>query len=99
MLAIASPAIEKPRLVFFYSSTSGSCRRAEAYLAQVLQRRQNHGTFEVHHVDVTDEPELVKRFQVGEPPAIFVIVNGQVQGRHRPRGCKDIKEFLAPWLQ
>jgi thioredoxin-like negative regulator of GroEL len=97
--AIVSHPGEKPRLVFFYSNTSGSCRRAEAYLAQVLQRRRNHGTFHVHHVDADDQPELVKKFRVDELPALYVVADGRVQARHRPRGCKDIKEFLAPWLQ
>jgi thioredoxin-like negative regulator of GroEL len=90
---------EKPRLVFFYSNTSGSCRRAEAYLAQVLQRRGNHETFRVHHVDVAERPDLAERLRVAELPALYVIANGRVQGRMKPRGCKDIKEFLSPWLQ
>src|SRR5579875_2608140 len=32
----------RPKLLFFYSAHSGQCRRAEALLAQVLQRRHNH---------------------------------------------------------
>ena len=90
---------EKPRLVFFYSNKSGSCRRVEAYLAQVLQRRRNHETFQVHHVDVDERPELAKKLRVEELPALCVIEDGRVQGRLLPRGCKDIKDFLAPWLQ
>jgi thioredoxin-like negative regulator of GroEL len=91
--------LEKPRLVFFYSNTSGSCRRAEAYLAQVLQRRKNHETFRVHHVDVAKQPDLARRLRVSELPALCVIHDGRVQGRLRPRGCKDIKDFLEPWLK
>ena len=41
---------EKPRLVFFHSAASGHCRRVEGFLAQVLQRRRNHGTFKVVRV-------------------------------------------------
>jgi len=41
---------ELPRLVFFHSPLSGNCRRVEGFLAQVLQRRRNHGTFNVVRV-------------------------------------------------
>ena len=37
----------RPRLVFFYSRQSGRSRRAEGFLAQVLQRRRNFETFDV----------------------------------------------------
>jgi thioredoxin-like negative regulator of GroEL len=91
--------VGKPRLLFFYSATSGSCRRAEAYLAQVLQRRGNHDTFQIHHVDVATRPDLAERLRVAELPALYVIEEGKVRGKMKPRGCKDIKDFLAPWLQ
>ena len=49
-MASAAPALDhvetKPRLVFFHSSVSGACRRAEGFLAQVLQRRRNHVSFD-----------------------------------------------------
>lgn len=45
----------KPKLLF-YSATSGECRRAEGFLAQVLQRRQNHETFAVHHIHRPNDP-------------------------------------------
>jgi thioredoxin-like negative regulator of GroEL len=53
----------------------------------------------VHHVDVAERPDLAERLRVAELPALYVIDKGKVQGQMRPRGCKDIKEFLAPWLQ
>ena len=40
----------KPGLVFFHSGVSGACRRAEGFLAQVLQRRRNHETFTLYRV-------------------------------------------------
>ena len=47
----------RPRLVFFYSPVSGRCRRAEGFLAQVLQRRHNHETFDLHRVSVDTRPD------------------------------------------
>ena len=60
---------ELPRLVFFHSALSGNCRRVEGFLAQVLQRRRNHGTFNV--VRVAEE----------EAPAMGVDLTGQAERR------------------
>jgi hypothetical protein len=45
-------AVSAPQLVFFYSPRSGQSRRADGFLAQVLQRRHNHETFTLVRVDV-----------------------------------------------
>jgi len=95
-----SPAIgSKPGLVFFHSSVSGHCRRVEGFLAQVLQRRKNHGTFRLYRVDELERPDLVQRFHVQTLPTLVVVEDRQVQARlERPRGCREIERFLAPWL-
>ena len=56
----ADPA-HKAKLVFFYSEQSGRSRRVEGFLAQVLQRRQNHETFELVRVSVERHPERFSR--------------------------------------
>lgn len=95
----SSPAVEKPGLVFFYSSTSGRCRRVEGFLAQVLQRRRNHATFKLYRVDAEERPDLFRRFHVERAPTLLVLERKTVRGRlELPRGCKQIEEFLAPWL-
>jgi thioredoxin-like negative regulator of GroEL len=92
-------ADEKPRLVFFHSAVSGHCRRVEGFLAQVLQRRRNHGTFKVLLVAEEERPDLLERFAVGAVPTLVVVEGKTVRGRlERPRGCRDIEGFLAPWL-
>ena len=89
----------KPGLVFFYSNVSGACRRAEGFLAQVLQRRQNHETFRLYRVAREERPDLVERFGVDEMPTLVVVEGRHVRARlARPRGCRDIEAFLAPWL-
>lgn len=78
---------------------SGSCRRAEGFLAQVLQRRRNHGTFTLYRVDERERPDLVERFAVGVTPTLVVVQDKIVRARlEQPRGCRDIERFLAPWL-
>ena len=91
---------EKPRLVFFCSGVSGNCRRVEGFLAQVLQRRRNHGTFKLYRVDERQRPDLVERFAVSTMPTLVVLEGKTVRARlEKPRGCRDIESFLAPWLR
>jgi thioredoxin-like negative regulator of GroEL len=90
----------QPGLVFFHSTLSGHCRRVEGFLAQVLQRRRNHGTFRLYRVDEHERPDLVDRFRVAQVPTLVVVEDKLVRGRlEQPRGCRDIERFLEPWLQ
>jgi len=99
-ISTAAATAQKPGLVFFYSPVSGSCRRAEGFLAQVLQRRRNHGTFKLYRVDEQERPDLVERFEIGTMPTLVVVEDKLVRARlERPRGCREIESFLAPWLK
>ena len=100
MTASASKAVTvKPSLVFFHSASSGRCRRVEGFIAQVLQRRSNHDTFELVRVDADDNAELVEQFKIETIPTLVVVADKRAQGRlPNPRGCRDIERFLAPWL-
>jgi thioredoxin-like negative regulator of GroEL len=92
-------AVVKPRLVFFHSSLSGNCRRVEGFLAQVLQRRRNHETFRLYSVDEHARPDLVERFEVDRLPTLVVVEGKLVRAKlEQPRGCRDIEQFLRPWL-
>jgi thioredoxin-like negative regulator of GroEL len=96
----ARPASERPSLVFFYSETSGRSRRAEGFLAQVLQRRSNHATFRLVRVDADRRPDLVERFRVSELPTLLVVAERRVRGRLvKPSGCQQITQLLSPWLK
>ncbi|MCP9485202.1 MAG: thioredoxin family protein [Gaiellaceae bacterium MAG52_C11] len=97
---VARERVTKPKLVFFTSSVSGHCRRVEGFLAQVLQRRRNHGTFRLHVVDEHARPELVARFRVTALTTLVVVEGRKEQARlESPRGCRDIEALLAPWLR
>ena len=101
MAAAAAPALERtqPRLVFFHSALSGHCRRVEGFLAQVLQRRHNHGTFELVRVAEEERPDLLKHFKIQTLPTLVVVEGQAVAARlEMPRGCRDIEGFRAPWL-
>jgi thioredoxin-like negative regulator of GroEL len=90
----------RPLLIFFTSTTNGRCRRAEGYLAQVLQRRKNHETFALRVVPQEERPDLLERFRVGVTPTLMVVDERAVRGKlEEPRGCEEIQTFLAPWLK
>jgi hypothetical protein len=93
----ATPAA-KPALFIFYSATSGSSRRADSLLAQVLQRRGNHSTFRLIRVDADQRADLVERLKVTEVPTLLVVEEGRVR-LTTPRGCAEISALLSPWLK
>jgi thioredoxin-like negative regulator of GroEL len=90
----------KPGLIFFFSAMSGQSRRVEGFLAQVLQRRGNHGTFHLHRVDADKHVDFATRLEVTDTPALVIVDGGRIQGRiTKPQGCRQIEELLAPWLR
>ena len=90
----------KPGLIFFFSPRSGQSRRVEGFLAQVLQRRRNHTTFQVHRVDADKHADFAMRLDVTETPALVIVDGGSIRGRvTKPVGCRQIEELLAPWLR
>jgi DNA-binding HxlR family transcriptional regulator len=95
-----SAVAERPTLVVFLSARCGSSRRAEGFLATILQRRHNHETFRLVRVNVDARPDLVERFHVTEIPALLIVANRRVRGRlSKPRGCAEIRQLLSPWLK
>lgn len=94
----ASP--QRPRLILFYSPLSGRCRRVEGFLAQVLQRRRNHETFDLTRVAVDSRPDLAARFLIDEVPTLLVVEDRKVRKRIvAPAGCRELEVALAAWLR
>jgi thioredoxin-like negative regulator of GroEL len=92
-------ALARPRLLLFHSQVSGRCRRVDGFLAQVLQRRANHTTFELERIEAEEKPDVHESFGIDALPTLVVVEAGSVRGRIvDPAGCKAIERFLAPWL-
>lgn len=90
----------KPMLLIFTGRRDGSSRRADGFLAHVLQRRCNHERFALRHIHREDRPDLFGRFRVTEIPTLVVIDEKRVRGRLvKPKGSADIQAFLDPWLK
>src|SRR5215218_5941691 len=97
---MSSVAPHRPMLIFFTSEKDGRCRRAEGFLAQVLQRRRNHETFVRRTVAKERRPDLLDRFRIERTPTLVVVDEQVVRGKLvEPRGCEEIHAFLAPWLK
>ena len=90
----------RPRLVFFYSPLSGRCRRVEGFIAQVMQRRHNHDTFELVRVPVDRRPDLAEKFRIEQVPTICVVEDRKLRRTIvAPRGCRELERELEPWLR
>jgi Thioredoxin len=98
-----NPALEpeeRPQLIFFHSPLSGRCRRVEGFIAQVLQRRRNHDTFDFVRVSVDSHPGLAQRFGVQRVPTLCVVERRKLRRRIvAPHGCREIERELEPWLR
>jgi thioredoxin-like negative regulator of GroEL len=92
-------AAARLRLVFFYSPTSGRCRRLEAQLAQALRRGENRARFELVRVNVDGRPDLAERFRVDVVPTLVVIEGKRVVQRIvSPKTVLDLTRALDAWL-
>ena len=92
--------MDRPHLVLFHSLRSGKSRRVEAYLAQVLQRRHNHDTFQVSRVAQEERPDLLEKFGIALTPTLVVVEDRRIRGRLEiPRSSRQISSFLDPWLR
>ena len=94
------PAGSRPMLCFVYSPTSGHSRRAEGFLAQVLQRRQKHRAFVLQRINCVERPDLVDKLGATTIPSLVVVEGRRVRARLEGiSGCKEIEELLDPWLE
>jgi thioredoxin-like negative regulator of GroEL len=90
----------RPRLLFFFTPTSGPSRRADGFLAQVLQHRANHSSFRLVRIDADQRPDLAERLQVTEIPTLVVVADGRVRERIvKPSGSREISQRLTRWLK
>ena len=89
----------RPRLVFFFSPLSGRCRRVEGFIAQVLQRRRNHDTFDLVRVSIERRPDLAEKFRIEQVPTVCVVDGRKLRKTIvAPRGCRELERELEPWL-
>jgi len=80
-------------LVFFSAAHSGPARRMESLLAH-LERKERH-RLSVKRVDVDQEPELAKRFEVRSVPTLILVKGKRAVARLEGRAkASEIEELV-----
>jgi thioredoxin 2 len=80
-------------LVFFSAGHSGPARRMESLLAH-LERKERH-RLSVKRVDVDDEPEIAKRFDVRSVPTLILVKGKRAVARIEGRAkAAEIEELV-----
>src|SRR6476620_7124273 len=80
-------------LVFFSAGHSGPARRMESLLAH-LERKERH-RLSVKRVDVENEPELAKRFEVRSVPTLVLVKGKRAVARLEGRAkASEIEELV-----
>ena len=69
---------DKPVLVDFWATWCGPCRMLGPVIAQIAEERED---IKVCKVNVDDEPELARMFNVMNIPTVLVFKNGELKDR------------------
>ena len=84
---------DRSLLVFFTSRRSGPARRMESLLAHIARKERDH--LSVKKVDVDERPDIATRFDVGDVPALVLVVKHRVVARLEGRvTTPQIEEML-----
>ena len=84
-------------LVFFSAGHSGPARRMESLLAH-LERKERH-RLSVKRVDVENEPELAKRFEVKSVPTLILVKGKRAVARLEGRAkAAEIEALVDRYL-
>jgi thioredoxin-like negative regulator of GroEL len=87
----------RPLLVFFSSERSGPARRMESLLAHLA--RKERARLRVMRVDVDEQPDLARRFEVDDVPTLVLVKGKRVVDRIDGRAsAPTIESMLQPHL-
>jgi thioredoxin-like negative regulator of GroEL len=86
-----------PLLVFFCSARSGPARRMESLLAHLARKERTR--LRVMQVDVDEQPQVARRFQVGDVPTLVLVKEKRVVDRLEGRASAPaIEAMVEPHL-
>jgi thioredoxin 2 len=98
MRALEPERVDMPLLLFFYSPTSGPCRRMDGLVSWLYVRERRRLRLRLVNVDIC--PELARRFAVTTVPTMILIRSHEVVARLEGRANgKQIDATFVPHLR
>lgn len=83
-------ATEKPVLLDFYADWCGPCRMVGPIVAEIAEE---HPEISVGKVNVDEQPDLARKFNVTSIPLLVVLKNGEIA--NSALGLRPKEEILA----